>query len=81
MVHEGEGGLDSWAEALAITRTLDSDVLSQLKFQIKKSRPLKDYEKIFISLQNELKATDDEMEFVLLCGWEAIKIKRDLENK
>lgn len=80
MVYNGEGGLDSWAEALAITRNLDFEVLRQLKYQIKKAKPLKEFEKIFIALRDDLKATDEEMEFILLCGWEAINIKRNLEK-
>ncbi len=80
MVHNGEGGLDSWAEALATTRNLDIESLTQLKHEIKKSKPIKEFEKLFLSLQSELKASDDEMEFILLCGWEAIQIKRNLEK-
>ncbi len=80
MVHNGEGGLDNWVKALAITRKLDIDVLIKFQHMLRELKPLKRYEKIFFSLKNELNATDEELEFILLCGQEAIKIKRELEN-
>ena len=80
MLYEGKGGLDTWAKAFAYFYEFDAATLKNLKYELKRRRPLEGADKSWAQIQTELNASEEDRYFLARCAYEACRIKQELDR-
>lgn len=80
MIYVGEGGLDMWAKAFAAVYNLDVSAIANLRNELRKNKPLRESDRLWFALRDELGASEDELNLIVRCAAASLRIKKEIDE-